>query len=61
LLIFFFIFKALILKKKILMNFLEGTSGDRYTDNRRFGINIRYNLGISKKEVKKDFMGVEED
>ncbi len=29
------------------------TYGDRYTDNRRFGVNIRYNFGIRKKEEKR--------
>jgi len=28
--------------------------GDRYTDNRRIGINIRYNFGIKKKDETKD-------
>ncbi len=28
------------------------TTGDRYADNRRFGINIRYNFGISSREEK---------
>jgi len=32
------------------------TSGDRYSDNQRFGINIRYNFGVSKKEDRKGFM-----
>lgn len=30
--------------------------GDRYTDNRRFGINIRYNFGIGKREDRRNFM-----
>ena len=30
--------------------------GDRYTDNRRFGINIRYNFGIRTKEERQDVM-----
>lgn len=30
--------------------------GDRYTDNQRFGINIRYTFGISKKEDRKGMM-----
>ncbi|MBN2682332.1 MAG: TonB-dependent receptor [Bacteroidales bacterium] len=34
--------------------------GDRYTDNRRFGINIRYTFGIGKKEEKKGFFEFEE-
>ncbi len=29
------------------------SSGDRYSDNRRFGINIRYNFGLKKKDEKK--------
>ncbi|MFA5195546.1 MAG: outer membrane beta-barrel family protein, partial [Bacteroidales bacterium] len=35
--------------------------GDRYTDSQRFGINIRYNFGIKKKEVRKGFMQFEEE
>jgi iron complex outermembrane recepter protein len=35
------------------------SSGDRYTDNQRFGINIRYNFGIKTKEEKKGMFGVE--
>lgn len=31
--------------------------GDRYTDNRRIGIHIRYNFGISKKDDKKNMPG----
>ena len=37
------------------------SSGDRYSDNQRIGINIRYNFGVKKKETKKGFMGVEND
>ncbi|HOY32421.1 MAG TPA: outer membrane beta-barrel family protein [Bacteroidales bacterium] len=29
------------------------TYGDRYTDNQRFGINVRYNFGMKKKEEKR--------
>jgi hypothetical protein len=29
--------------------------GDRYNDDQRFGINLRYNLGISKKEEQSMF------
>lgn len=36
-------------------------SGDRYTDNQRFGINIRYNFGMKKKEEKKGLMPNEEE
>ena len=32
------------------------TTGDRYMDNQRFGISIRYNFGIKKKDDKKGFM-----
>jgi hypothetical protein len=28
-------------------------SGDRYADNQRFGINIRYNFGLEKNNKKK--------
>ncbi len=31
------------------------TTGDRYTDNQRFGINIRYNFGMKRKEDKRGF------
>lgn len=37
------------------------TYGDRYTDNRRFGINIRYNFGIGKKDEKKNFNDYEKE
>lgn len=37
------------------------SSGSRYADNQRFGINIRYNFGISKKENKKNPMGFENE
>ncbi|HQL71126.1 MAG TPA: outer membrane beta-barrel protein, partial [Bacteroidales bacterium] len=30
--------------------------GSRYTDNQRFGINIRYNFGISSKKDKNDML-----
>jgi hypothetical protein len=32
------------------------TTGDRYSDNQRFGINIRYNFGIRKKDEFKRLM-----
>lgn len=35
-------------------------SGDRYTDNRRFGINIRYTFGFGKKEDKKGLFNMDE-
>lgn len=31
----------------------QRTSGDRYTDSQRWGINVRYNFGLSAKEDKK--------
>jgi hypothetical protein len=34
--------------------------GNRYTDNRRFGINIRYTFGFGKKEDKKGMFNMEE-
>jgi iron complex outermembrane recepter protein len=37
------------------------TTGDRYSDNQRIGINIRYNFGIRKKEEKKNMMNPEEE
>jgi hypothetical protein len=35
--------------------------GDRYGDNQRFGINIRYNFGLKKKTDRKGLNGIEED
>ncbi len=35
------------------------TSGDRYADNQRFGINIRYNFGIKTKEEKRESFGMD--
>ncbi len=39
------------------------TTGDRYADNQRIGINIRYNFGIPTKQERNDFfrMDPEED
>ena len=37
------------------------TYGDRYSDNRRIGINIRYNFGLGKKDNRKSINGLEED
>lgn len=34
--------------------------GDRYTDNRRFGINIRYAFGLNNKNEKKGMLDFEE-
>lgn len=34
-------------------------SGDRYADNQRFGINIRYNFGLEKNDKKKPNQGFE--
>lgn len=36
------------------------STGDRYTDNRRIGINIRYNFGLRKKEDRNGLPGFEE-
>jgi hypothetical protein len=36
------------------------SSGDRYSDNRRIGINIRYNFGIRKKDPKQLLPSFEE-
>jgi len=33
--------------------------GDRYTDNQRFGINIRYTFGIKSKEERQNMMRFE--
>lgn len=30
--------------------------GDRYTDNRRFGINIRYNFGIGTRPERRNML-----
>ncbi|MGQ9846698.1 MAG: outer membrane beta-barrel protein [Bacteroidales bacterium] len=37
------------------------TYGDRYTDNQRIGINIRYNFGIKTKEEKKSLLKINEE
>jgi len=34
--------------------------GSRYADSRRFGINLRYNFGVKKKENQKGMSGFEE-
>ncbi len=35
--------------------------GDRYTDNRRFGINIRYSFGFGKKNEGTNMFNMEEE
>jgi iron complex outermembrane recepter protein len=35
------------------------TYGDRYADNQRFGINVRYNFGMKKKNEKRDMQHLE--
>lgn len=37
------------------------SSGNRYSDNKRFGINIRYNFGLGKKSERKGLDRFEED
>ncbi len=37
------------------------TYGDRYQDNQRFGINLRYNFGLKSKQEKKEFMKYENE
>ncbi|MBI5538943.1 MAG: outer membrane beta-barrel protein [Bacteroidia bacterium] len=37
------------------------TSGDRYSDNRRIGINIRYNFGLGKKGPRKSINTFEDE
>lgn len=37
------------------------TTGDRYSDNRRFGINIRYNFGLGKKDHRRGLNNPEEE
>jgi iron complex outermembrane recepter protein len=37
------------------------TTGDRYSDNQRIGINIRYNFGLGKKNDRKGFNNYEDD
>ena len=37
------------------------TAGNRYTDNQRFGINIRYNFDIRKKDERKGLMPYDEE
>ncbi|PKP19428.1 MAG: TonB-dependent receptor, partial [Bacteroidetes bacterium HGW-Bacteroidetes-21] len=36
------------------------TYGSRYSDNQRFGINIRYNYGVKAKEERKGMPGFEQ-
>ena len=36
------------------------TYGSRYSDNQRFGINIRYNFGVKSKEERKGMPGFEQ-
>lgn len=36
------------------------TYGDRYSDNQRFGINVRYNFGMKKKESKRNLQPFDE-
>jgi hypothetical protein len=36
-------------------------TGERYTDNQRIGINIRYAFGIKPKEERHDMMQHEEE
>lgn len=37
------------------------TYGDRYTDNQRIGINLRYNFGIKTKDEKKAILKINEE
>jgi hypothetical protein len=37
------------------------TRGDRYSDNQRIGLNLRYAFGIQKKEPKKGFIPNDSD
>jgi hypothetical protein len=37
------------------------TTGDRYSDNQRFGFNIRYNFGVKKKDEHKGFVPTESE
>ncbi|MFZ9386989.1 MAG: outer membrane beta-barrel protein, partial [Chitinophagaceae bacterium] len=38
---------------------LVDATGTRQSDTRRYGLNLRYNFGIRKKEEKKDLFDVE--
>ncbi|HSV76950.1 MAG TPA: TonB-dependent receptor [Bacteroidales bacterium] len=45
-------------------NFNQGSmhlQGDRYTDNRRFGINIRYNFGFNNRPERRNMMQFDMD
>jgi len=49
---------------KVSFKLIQGsidTYGDRYQDNQRFGINLRYNFGFKSKQDRKEFMKYEED
>lgn len=37
------------------------TMGDRYTDNQRFGINVRFNFGLGKRENRNGFSEPDDD
>ncbi|NMD01139.1 MAG: hypothetical protein GYA62_15655, partial [Bacteroidales bacterium] len=37
------------------------SNGDRYTDNQRVGINVRYNFGIKTKEERKALLKMNDE
>jgi hypothetical protein len=53
------IFKTMITKFNYNLTSIK-TSGERYADNQRIGINIRYSFGIKTKEEKKNLLKMEE-
>jgi hypothetical protein len=52
------ILKTMITKFSLNQGAIYST-GDRYSDNQRLGINIRYNFGVKKKEEHKSFVPAE--
>ena len=55
------ILKTMIVEFEVNQNDLQAM-GSRYTDNRRFGITLRYSFGIEKREKKANFLnGMQEN
>jgi iron complex outermembrane recepter protein len=54
------VLRTMVTKFQIDQGSIQST-GDRYTDDQRFGINIRYNFGMKKKEGKRDVMQFEQE
>lgn len=54
------VLKTMVTEFKLNQGAIQ-TTGDRYSDNRRLGINIRYNFGLGKKGSKKGINTFEEE